>query len=40
MLCGSMGMLDDMRAILTGRGFTEGSQADAGGYVYEKAFAG
>ena len=40
MLCGSMGMLDDMRAILSGRGFGEGSQAGAGEYVYEKAFAG
>jgi len=40
MLCGSMGMLDDMRAMLAERGFTEGSQAEAGGYVYEKAFAG
>ncbi len=40
MLCGSMGMLDDMRAILTDRGFTEGSHASAGGFVYEKAFAG
>lgn len=40
MLCGSMAMLDDMRAILTARGFSEGSQAGAGTFVYEKAFAG
>lgn len=40
MLCGSMGMLDDLRAMLSARGFSEGSQAGAGGFVYEKAFAG
>jgi ferredoxin--NADP+ reductase len=40
MLCGSMGMLDDMRAILTERGFTEGSHTGAGEFVYEKAFVG
>ena len=40
MLCGNMAMLDDMRAILSARGFSEGSQAEAGGFVYEKAFVG
>jgi ferredoxin--NADP+ reductase len=40
MLCGNMAMLDDMRAILSARGFTEGNQAEAGGFVYEKAFVG
>jgi hypothetical protein len=29
-----------MRAILSARGFTEGNQAEAGGFVYEKAFVG
>ena len=40
MMCGSMGMLDDMRAILSERGFTEGSHVGAGEFVYEKAFVG
>lgn len=40
MLCGSMGMLEDLRTTLVGRGFSEGSQSGAGAFVYEKAFAG
>jgi len=38
MICGSMGLNMDMRAILETRGFTEGSNSDPGQYVVEKAF--
>jgi ferredoxin/flavodoxin---NADP+ reductase len=38
MLCGSPAMLGDLRAILEGRGFSEGSHAEPGHYVIEKAF--
>ena len=38
MLCGSPGMLHDLNALLLARGFTEGSHAEPGQYVIEKAF--
>lgn len=38
MLCGSEEMNADVSALLRARGFTEGSQHEAGSYVVEKAF--
>jgi len=38
MLCGGSEMLRDMRQLLEARGFIEGSCAEAGHYVLEKAF--
>jgi len=38
MICGSEGLNADMKAILEGRGFTEGSGSKPGEYVVEKAF--
>jgi len=38
MLCGSPAMLADTRAIMEERGFREGSHAEPGHYVIEKAF--
>ena len=38
MLCGSPEMLADVKVLLEGRGFAEGSQHAAGHYVIEKAF--
>ncbi|MYZ48184.1 ferredoxin--NADP reductase [Propylenella binzhouense] len=38
MLCGSPDMLADMRGHLLGIGFSEGSQAEPGHFVVEKAF--
>jgi ferredoxin--NADP+ reductase len=38
MLCGSEAMNADVRALLEARGFTEGSNAEPGSYVVEKAF--
>jgi ferredoxin--NADP+ reductase len=38
MLCGAPQMLRDMRALLEARGFLEGSCADPGHYVLERAF--
>lgn len=40
MVCGSMAMLDDLKVLLEGRGFHEGSLARPGAFVVEKAFAG
>lgn len=40
MLCGSMDMIRDLAAMLDARGFTEGSNANPGGYVIERAFVG
>lgn len=40
MICGSMAMLEDLKAMLEARGFTEGSNARPGEFVVEKAFAG
>lgn len=38
MLCGSPGMLEDLRETFEARGFTEGSHAAPGHFVIEKAF--
>lgn len=38
MLCGSPGMLSEMRGMLDGMGWQEGSTTGAGHYVIEKAF--
>jgi ferredoxin--NADP+ reductase len=38
LLCGSMSMLADMRAILEEMGFDEGTLSEPGDFVYEKAF--
>jgi ferredoxin--NADP+ reductase len=38
MLCGSPPMLADLRALLVGRGFTEGNLSAPGHFVIEKAF--
>ena len=38
MLCGSMAMIRETAAMLEGIGFTEGSNANAGSYVIERAF--
>jgi ferredoxin--NADP+ reductase len=38
MLCGSPGLLTDMRAILGNMGFSEGSTTSPGDYVIERAF--
>ena len=38
MLCGSPSMLEDLRVILEGRGFTEGNHSEPGHFVIEKAF--
>tara|TARA_B100000886_G_scaffold340355_1_gene309392 strand:- start:3282 stop:4076 length:795 start_codon:yes stop_codon:yes gene_type:complete len=39
MICGSMGMIDDVRKIIENVGFVEGSNANPASYVIEKAFA-
>ena len=39
MLCGSPGMLEELRTMLEGRGFAEGSHSEPGHFVIEKAFA-
>ena len=39
MVCGGPPMLADLRQLLGGLGFAEGSLAEPGAYVYEKAFA-
>ena len=39
MICGSQQMLDDLKAMLLQRGFTEGSSNEPGEFVIEKAFA-
>ena len=39
MVCGGPPMLADLRRLLDGLGFAEGSLAEPGAYVYEKAFA-
>ncbi len=38
MLCGSPSMLEDLRVILKGRGFSEGNHSEPGHFVIEKAF--
>ncbi|MCY4261522.1 MAG: ferredoxin--NADP reductase [Rhodobacteraceae bacterium] len=40
MICGSMGFLQDIKAILDKAGFTEGSNSAPGDYVIERAFVG
>lgn len=39
MICGSQHMLDDLKAMLLQRGFTEGNNNHPGDFVIEKAFA-
>ncbi len=39
MICGNPNMLVDLRKLLEGQGFTEGSSGTPGDYVVEKAFA-
>jgi ferredoxin/flavodoxin---NADP+ reductase len=39
MICGSMAMLQDTKTIVEGLGFVEGSNANPGDFVVEKAFA-
>ena len=39
MICGSMAMINDTRALVEAAGLTEGSNAAPGAYVVEKAFA-
>ena len=40
MMCGSMDMIKDLSAIFDQKGFTEGSNAQPGHYVIERAFVG
>jgi ferredoxin--NADP+ reductase len=40
MLCGSMAMIRDVAAILEAQGLREGSNADPGDFVLERAFVG
>jgi ferredoxin--NADP+ reductase len=39
MLCGSPGMLVDLKHMLEGRGFKEGNTSTPGDFVVERAFA-
>jgi ferredoxin--NADP+ reductase len=38
MLCGSPGMLEELRVMFTERGFVEGNHSEPGHFVIEKAF--
>ncbi len=40
MMCGSVGMIKDVRAMLEPKGFTEGSNNQPGNFVVERAFVG
>ena len=40
MICGSMGLNMDLKAILEKKGFREGSHSEPAEYVLEKAFVG
>lgn len=40
MMCGSMGMIKDVREMLEPHGFKEGSNHEAGNFVVERAFVG
>lgn len=40
MICGSMGLNADMKALLTARGFVEGANSAPADFVLEKAFTG
>lgn len=39
MICGSPGMLKDLKGMLEARGFKEGSTSKPGDFVIERAFA-
>jgi ferredoxin--NADP+ reductase len=39
MICGSPGMLRDLKHMLEGRGFKEGNTSTPGAFVIERAFA-
>jgi ferredoxin--NADP+ reductase len=39
MICGSPGMLKDLKAMLEGQGFKEGTTSKPGDFVIERAFA-
>jgi ferredoxin/flavodoxin---NADP+ reductase len=39
MICGSPGMLRDLKHMLEGQGFTEGNTSKPGDFVIERAFA-
>jgi len=38
MMCGSPGMLEELRGMFEARGFAEGSHSEPGHFVIEKAF--
>jgi ferredoxin--NADP+ reductase len=38
MMCGSPGMLEELRQMFEARGFAEGSGSEPGHFVIEKAF--
>ena len=40
MMCGSMGMIKDIRQMLEPKGFNEGSHSQPGNFVVERAFVG
>lgn len=40
MICGSMAMLNDVKSLVEGLGFVEGSNSEPGGFVVERAFVG
>ena len=40
MICGSMGMLKDVKSLIEGLGFEEGSNSKPGDFVIERAFVG
>ena len=40
MLCGSMAMIKDVKAMLESKGFKEGSNASPSTFVLERAFVG
>jgi ferredoxin--NADP+ reductase len=40
MLCGSMDFIKDMAAVMESQGMTEGSNAEPGDFVLERAFVG
>jgi ferredoxin--NADP+ reductase len=39
MICGSPALVQDMRTLLLGKGFSEGNHGEPGQFVLEKAFA-
>jgi ferredoxin--NADP+ reductase len=40
MICGSMAMLQDVKMLVEGLGFTEGSNSEPNAFVVERAFVG